>query len=133
MICVECTYNKCHVIVSAGYVDIDCGLREGDVPSVRRILESPACCYMDCDDDNDDGDDSCPAAAVRCSQVGLSVVNAIYNATCRFVPSTVMLTDLYVNILDHVPPIHVTANNTSIDPFKKLTCRNGGMFTKRSD
>ena len=80
--------------IAAGYVDIDCGLREGDVPSVVEILESPACCYMDCDDDDDDDDDSCPAAAVRCSQVGLISSNATYNATCRFALSTVTPTAL---------------------------------------
>ena len=81
------------VIVTVGYIDVDCGLREGDVPSVMRILESPACCYMDCDDNvshnDDDDDDSCPATAVRCSQVGLSTINATYNATCKFVSETV--------------------------------------------
>ena len=82
------------VCIVTGYVDIDCGLREGDVPSVMRILESPACCYMDCDDDDDndndsDNDDTCPATSVRCSRVGLITVNATYNAICRFVLSTV--------------------------------------------
>jgi len=82
------------VIVTAGYIDVDCGLREGDIPSVMRILESPACCYMDCDDNVsvDDDDDSCPATAVRCSQVGLSTVNATYNAMCRFALNTVTST-----------------------------------------
>jgi len=64
---------------------------------VIKILESPACCYMDCDDnesDNDDDDDSCPATAVRCSQVGLNTVNATYNATCRFAVNTVTSSSL---------------------------------------
>ena len=78
------------VCIAVGYIDIDCGLREGDVPSVMKILESPACCSMDCDDDDIDGDDdSCPATAVRCSQVGLITVNATYNATCQFALNTV--------------------------------------------
>jgi len=80
------------VIVAVGFIDVDCKLREGDVPSVMKVLESPACCSMDCDDnesDDDDDDDSCPATAVRCSQVGLITVNATYNATCQFAVNTV--------------------------------------------
>ena len=70
---------------AVGYIDVDCGLREGDVPSVMKVLESPACCYMDCDDnESDDDDESCPVTAVRCSQVSLNTVNATYNATCQF-------------------------------------------------
>ena len=84
------TMTMTMMIVAVGYIDVDCGLREGDVPSVMKVLESPACCYMDCDDDeSDDDDDSCPVTAVRCSQVGLITVNATYNATCQFALNTV--------------------------------------------
>jgi len=67
------------IISVAGYIDIDCGLSEDDIPSVVKILESPAGCNVDCDDD-----DGCPASAVQCSRVGLNTVNATYNATCLF-------------------------------------------------
>ena len=38
-------------------------------------------------------------------------------------------TDLYMNILDTVPPIHVVSNHVATD---KLTTANGGTFTSRS-
>jgi len=81
------------VCIAVGFIDVDCGLRDGDVPLVIKILDSPACCSMDCDDNesdnDDDDDDSCPATAMPCSQVGLITVNATYNATCQFVSDTV--------------------------------------------
>jgi len=80
-------------VTAAGYIDVDCGLREDDVPSVMEIMESPACCSVDCDDDDDDdGDFNCPPIGDRCAQVALSTINATYNATCRFLLSTVILT-----------------------------------------
>ena len=35
--------------------------------------------------------------------------------------------------LNAVSPIHITANNTAIDPLKKVTSKNGRMFTNRAD
>jgi len=68
-----------------GHIDVDCGLSTSDVPSVTGILESPACCSMHCE-----GDDCVPRQD-RCSQVTLQVINATYDATCRFQVSTVSL------------------------------------------
>ena len=73
-----------------GFIDVDCGLREGDVPSVTDILESHACCSMECE-----GDD-CTPREDRCSQVGLRTINATYNATCRFTVNIVRTQSLLV-------------------------------------
>ena len=71
-----------HVYV-VGYTDVDCGLRESDVPSVTGILETPACCSIQCEDDD------CLPRDERCTHVGLRTINATYNATCRFQVNTV--------------------------------------------
>jgi len=79
--CLKFNYETFNFI--SGYIDVDCGLRTSDIPSVTGILESPACCSMHCE-----GDDCVPGQD-RCSQVTLHVTNATYNATCRFQVSTV--------------------------------------------
>ena len=66
----------------AGYIDVDCSLSASAVPSVIGIVESPACCSVQCESD------VC-VRQNRCSQVTLQVTNATYNATCRFQVSTV--------------------------------------------
>jgi len=71
------------VILAAEYIDVDCGVSRGVRPDVTDILESPACCSIECE-----GDD-CPPREDRCSQVGLRTINATYNATCRLQVNTV--------------------------------------------
>ena len=71
-------------VLTAGYVDVDCGLRDSDVPDVTGILESPSCCSVDCEDD-----DCLTSEGGGCNEVVLSTVNAVYNATCRLQVNTV--------------------------------------------
>jgi len=75
--------GKTVILAAAEFIDVDCGVSRGVRPKVTDILESPACCSMECEGDE------CPPREDRCSQVGLRTINAIYNATCRFQVNTV--------------------------------------------
>ena len=69
-------------------MDVDCGLRTSDVPSVTDVLETNACCPVQCV-----GANCRPTQRnvdnTTCDEVALRTVNATYNATCRFQLSTV--------------------------------------------
>lgn len=75
-----------NVVFVVGYIDVDCGLSTSALPSVTGILDTPACCSMQCEDEEDDG---CIPRGDRCTYVGLQTANATYNATCRFQVNTV--------------------------------------------
>jgi len=74
-----------NALCAVGYTDVDCALTATDIPSVTGILETPACCSMQCEGD------ACIPRHERCAQVELQTVNAIYNAVCRFQVNTVRL------------------------------------------
>ena len=66
-------------------------------------------------------------------QLSLAVLSRDFSGTCpkRTVQSRilVLITDLYINILDTLPSIHVVWNHVATD---RLTTANGGTFTSSS-
>jgi len=80
--------------VAIGYIDVDCGLRESDIPSVSSVLDTPACCSMQCE-----GDDDCIPREDRCAQVSLQTINAVYDARCRFQVKPVRLLIIIIIII----------------------------------
>jgi len=76
-------------VSATGYIDVDCGLRTSDIPSVIGVLQSGSCCSVQCEVDG-----NCSLPADRCAEVVLQTVNATHNATCRFLVNTVRFATL---------------------------------------
>ena len=71
-------------VFAAGYIDVDCGLRTSDIPSVIGVLQSGSCCSVRCELGG-----NCSLPADSCAGVPLQTVKATHNSTCRFTVNTV--------------------------------------------
>ena len=80
---------------SVGFIDVDCGISESDVPSVTAVREIPACCSVR----------HTAVGGRSCTSVTLNTVNAISAPLCRFQVSTVRTRSIAVVIANVSHPI----------------------------
>jgi len=100
-------------VSATGYIDVDCGLRTSDIPSVIGVLQSGSCCSVQCEVDG-----NCSLPADRCAEVVLQTVNATHNATCRFLVNTVRSATLLFGEMSRINISNNAHNHWSVRHIK---------------